>query len=61
MWRPVSDRPVVYNILSFSVVDVTSELLVIENENTISWQKIRYKLLPPPPSSDKNKFGVEIT
>jgi hypothetical protein len=35
--RRVSDRPVVYNkILSFSIVDVTSELLLIENENTIS-------------------------
>jgi hypothetical protein len=46
--RPVSDRPVVYNkILSSSIVDVTSEFLVIENENTISWQKMRYKLRPP--------------
>jgi hypothetical protein len=28
-WQHVSDRPVVYNrILSFSIVDVTSELLV---------------------------------
>jgi hypothetical protein len=35
-WRRVSDRPVVYNkILSFSIVDVMSELLVIENENSI--------------------------
>jgi hypothetical protein len=47
--RPVSDRPVVYNkILSFSIVDVKPELLVIETENTISWQKARYTLPPPP-------------
>jgi hypothetical protein len=47
--RRVSDRPLVYNkILSFSIVDVTSELLVIENENTISWQKVRYALPPLP-------------
>jgi hypothetical protein len=39
-WRRVSDRPDVYTkILSFSIVDVTSELLVIENENTISGRK----------------------
>jgi hypothetical protein len=62
--RSVSDRPVVYNnILSFSIVDVTSELLVIENENTISWQKVRYAL--PPLSHylvrDRNIFGVEMT
>jgi hypothetical protein len=31
----------------FSIVDVTSEFLVIENENTISWQKMRYTLPPP--------------
>jgi hypothetical protein len=43
--RRVSDRPVVYNkILSFSIVDVMSELLVIENENAIFWQKVRYAL-----------------
>jgi hypothetical protein len=61
--RPVSDRPVVYNkILSFYILDVRSELLVIENENTISWQKVRYTLSPPPlTSSDRNIFGVEIT
>jgi hypothetical protein len=47
-WQPVSDRPVVYNkISSFSIVDVTSEFLVIENENTTSWQKMRYTLPPP--------------
>jgi hypothetical protein len=47
--QPVSDRPVVYNnILSFFIVDVTSELLVIENENTISWEKVRYALPPFP-------------
>jgi hypothetical protein len=41
----VSDRPVVYNkILSFSIVEVMSELLVIANGNTISWQKVRYAL-----------------
>jgi hypothetical protein len=45
----VSDRPVVYNkILSFTIVDVTSELLVTEHENTISWQKVRYALPPLP-------------
>jgi hypothetical protein len=53
-WWPVSDRPVVYNkILSFSIVDVMSELLVIENENTISWQKVRYTLPPPHFSEEK--------
>jgi hypothetical protein len=47
--RCVSDRPVVYSkILSFSIVDVTSELLVTENENTISWKKVRYALPPLP-------------
>jgi hypothetical protein len=46
--RRVSDRPVIYSIiLSFSIVDVTSELLVIENENTIFWQKVRYALSSP--------------
>jgi hypothetical protein len=46
--RPVSDRPVVYNkILSFSIVDITSEFLVIENGKAISWQKMRYTLPPP--------------
>jgi hypothetical protein len=36
-WRRVSDRPVVYKKnLSFSIVDVTSELLVIEIESTVS-------------------------
>jgi hypothetical protein len=40
-------RPVYNNILSFSIAGVTSEFLVIENENTISWQKMRYTLTPP--------------
>jgi hypothetical protein len=35
-------------MLSFSIVDVTSELLVTENENTISWQKVKYALPPLP-------------
>jgi hypothetical protein len=30
------------------LVDVTSELLVIENENTISWQNVRYARPPLP-------------
>jgi hypothetical protein len=47
--RRVSDRPVVYKKnFSFSIVDVTSELLVTENENTVSWQKVRYALPPLP-------------
>jgi hypothetical protein len=52
MWherrRPVSHRPLVH-----------SEM---ENGNIISRQKLRYTLPPPlPTSSDRNKFGVEIT
>jgi hypothetical protein len=56
-WQAVSDRPVVYNnILSFSIVDVTSELLVTENENTISWQKVRYKYTSSSPHFVGQKY-----